>query len=141
MVDFSKYIKEAYKDLSEPDYGFVKAALNGDRYLEIGPEFVKMGFVVEDDTEPNTDVCRTLILSKEDSHLCIKLSFVGPFAAVFPLNDMVPAVESIVTVLSAYDLHIVQKDLLVQPYDINLLDVDADPTLYNALFSSDMIPV
>ncbi len=140
MTDFRKYILEAYKDLSEPDYWFVKTALDCDRYSQIGPEFVKIGFVVQDDTEPNTDVCRTMILSKDDGKACIKLSFVGPFAAVFALNDSW-SIKGIIGVLSAHGLQIVPRDILVQSYDIKLLGLDTDPTFYNVLFSSDVMPV
>lgn len=140
MFDFHTYILEPYKNLSEPDYNFVKTALRNDRYSEVGLEFNRLGFVVQDDTEPNTDVCRIFILSDNNIQACIKLSFVGPFAAVFLLNGKARRMGVILNLLDFHGFRIVPRDTFMQPHDISLFDLDSDTVLYNALFSYDAMP-
>lgn len=136
---FKKYILYAYSDLAEPDYRFVGAALGSAQYSEIGTAFVDKGFTVQDDTEPNTDVCRTLILSKDGGQACVKLSFVGPFAAVFILTRA-PSMQGISPALNAHGLEVLPNGVLVQPFGTDPFAGETNPVLYNLLFSWDSMP-
>jgi hypothetical protein len=140
MLDFDRYISDAYKDLENPDYSFVRLALENNLHSQIEARLEKIGFTVADDTEPNTDVCRTLIASADNKQFCIKLSFVGPFAAAFALNGSMSDMKEILDILEGSGFYILKSENLPEPYSIKLLDLDSDPTLYNALFSSDPIP-
>ncbi|XUY28404.1 hypothetical protein RMR21_014880 [Agrobacterium sp. rho-8.1] len=140
MVDFDRYISDAYKDLENPDYSFVRLALENNLHSEIEEKLKTIGFTVADDTEPNTDVCRTLIASADTKQFCIKLSFVGPFAAAFALTGSISDMKEILDSLENSGFSILENETLLTSYSINLLDLDSDPTLYNALFSSDPIP-
>jgi hypothetical protein len=88
MMKYDEYIRQAYKDLQEPDYGFVQGALSTGCYDDIGSALTEFGFSIVDDTEPNTDVCRTLIVAKDGFQAVVKLSFAGPFGAVFPCRGL-----------------------------------------------------
>jgi hypothetical protein len=121
MMDYNTHICDAYRDLREPDYTFVRGALKAGRHNAIGAALLQQGFSVVDDTEPNSDVCRALTVARDNFQAAVKLSFVGPFAAVFRLQG-------------------VPTNVLLQPYKIALLDLDEQPTVYNALFSTDPMP-
>jgi hypothetical protein len=134
------YIREAYKDLQQPDYGFVRMALQDGRYDDISSALTVMGFSVVDDTEPNTDVCRTLIVTDDDLQTVLKLSFAGPFAAIFRLKGDVEKVPSLVHLLDDRGISVLPHSALSEPYEIALPDLDGIPTLYSVLFSTDPMP-
>ncbi|SFA75998.1 hypothetical protein SAMN03159496_00197 [Rhizobium sp. NFR07] len=139
-MNYDSYIRQAYRDLQEPDYGFVREALDAGRYDDIRPGLTTVGFSVVDDTEPNTDVCRTLIVGKDDFQAAVKLSFAGPFAAVFRLQGTNEHLQRIISLLADRGMSVLTDDVLSQAYEISLLDLDEPPTVYNALFSTDPMP-
>jgi hypothetical protein len=140
IMNYDDYIREAYKDLQEPDYRFVGQALENGRYDDIASALTGIGFSVVDDTEPNTDVCRTLIVTKDELLAVVKLSFAGPFAAVFRLKGDARDLPRLVQFLDDRGISVLSQATLSEPYQIALFDLDDEPTLYSALFSTEPMP-
>lgn len=140
MLDFDRYIRDAYLDSENPSYQFVGEALKADRHKNISESFRHQGFEVEDDTDANSDVCRTLILPDDQKYIIVKLSFVGPFAAVFAPDASQAKVERIQRIIEENDLQILPREQLQKLCEIKLIDIDTQPTIYNALFSADDMP-
>ncbi|MFD1747378.1 hypothetical protein ACFSE1_18050 [Rhizobium helianthi] len=141
MLEFDRYIKDAYLDLNDPNYQFVGDALEAKRHGNISELFRHEGFEVEDDTDPNSDVCRTLILPVDGKYIVVKLSFVGPFAAVFAPGVPQTAIEKARKLIQENGLQVLDQEQLQQPCEIDLTDIDARPMIYNALFSTDDMPI
>lgn len=141
MLEFDRYIRDAYLDLNDPSYQFVGDALNADRHKNISELFRSEGFDVEDDTDPNSDVCRTLILPDDENYIIVKLSFVGPFAAVFADHVSQAKVERVQKIIEENNFQILPHKQLQKFYEAKLIDVDTKSTIYNVLFSADDMPI
>ncbi len=148
MTDPAAYVEQlrkCYGDLSSPRREFALEAAGREPFKGILDELSALGDVT-DDTDVNCDVCFTFIVDVE-SPLIVKLSMVGPYAAVLSFGRdglasrgmlLTPRnarhVDDIFTLLQYHGFILPTADVLQSSVPIAFPGGSQVATLYAALF-------
>ncbi|WP_156957937.1 hypothetical protein [Paracidovorax oryzae] len=135
-------IRKSYRDLQSPDYGFVNAAVRGDKYLKIFNNLSSYGNVT-DVTDLNDDVAFFWLLKPEGykEGFLLQLSMVGKYAVVVDLErsqDSCTVGKNLVRLLKSFGFYVFSYEELFE----HVCDELPGGNLYSWLFSDvGMIPV
>jgi len=140
-----------YKDFDNPDFHFVAREMQTSPLRSVLPELNALAARVKEDTEPNSDVSFGYIIANGTELLSLRLSMVGPYAALRriasdPPFDAIGSREDCRTdlELNVYDIvarraTILDRSTLQSRLKINLTNIEAaETTVYNALFTDSL---
>lgn len=143
------HIRAAYGSTAEPDFSFVQIAVRERPHQEL-IEKLQQDFRVQEDTDPNDDVSFGYLLAADSGSWLLRLSMVGPLAALFRLDEglnvaqvLTPArpdlhgmERRILTLVAESGFSTLGQDILEQPVSLKLFNTDPDDVrVYQALFS------
>ncbi|QSB14630.1 hypothetical protein JQS43_24730 [Natronosporangium hydrolyticum] len=149
--DIRHHLTRMFGSTPEPDYRLLREALASGPYQELIAALAAR-FTVDEDTDPNFDHGRCLLLQDDPQLWALDLSAVGPFAAFGRVElgwtrviepgqpDLDAAEQWVIAQLAAHDLRLLDRDVLELPVPLRLAHA-ADPRVYQALFSdTDLLP-
>jgi hypothetical protein len=148
-------ILSTYGSLDNPDFHRLRPSLDAPPFAELAAD-LRRNFTLDDDTDPNTDVARVLILRQGPRSWSISLSLVGPYACILRItrqhramtSELVqqpgaaPAEAELFEALSAHGFRMLPRAVLEAPVPLRLWATDPENVrVYQALFSdTDILP-
>ena len=148
--EIERCVLSAYTDRQEPSYAFVQPRRAEDPYADLRDSLGRL-CVLTDDTDLNTDVAECLLAAahSDSERIFLRLSYVGPFAAVFRLtpDGLALLLDPESTVLTQFEqaaldavksagVAVLGRGELERPIELMLEDSEAGSSpVYQALFS------
>lgn len=142
-----------YGSLEDPRFGFKREALKADPYRAL-IDTLKASFTLTEDTDINDDVSFGLVLQAPGGLRVLRLSMIGPYAALLrpaargayeAVDDATlanPAERRLRDVLRASGIELLDQATLSAPLPMELSNTPADRCrVYQALFvDADLLP-
>jgi hypothetical protein len=149
-------IESKYHSLVEPDFAFVKQALDKDPFKDLR-QILEQTFILDDYTDPNDDVSFVYNLHTAQGAVetwSLWLSMVGPYALfikhqagtvknVIDLHSDTPCAEEelVVNVCGQFHLILLDRAMLSKPVPLKLFVTEPENvTVFQALFSDRDLP-
>ena len=151
--EIDRSILQRYGSLEDPDFGFVQELLARDPCAGLR-EALATDFEVEEATDPNDDVCCSVVLRVGGRVWLLQQSLLGPYAVL--LRDCDGPSEVVADATATFDprerlvldlleragLQILDRATLERPVALELFNAEPDRVcVYQALFSdTDVLP-
>jgi hypothetical protein len=144
---------EKYGSLSSPEFFFVRKALDEDPFRGLIDELAS-DFQIEEDTDPNDDVSFGYLLTKDSKQWVLRISMVGPYAALFRMkrngggevveesSNVYVEERNIIQLVKQASIQFLTQAELEQPVEMNLSNTEPENVkIYQVLFSdTDFLP-
>ena len=149
LKDIKQSVAKSYKSLNEPNYDFVTAALATRPFEHVLAGLGSASVSVTEDTDPNDDVSFGFLVSEGDQQLVVRMSMVGPFAAILRLEadgervtvvELGPGLSSlergVIHVLTERGLTILDREVMSAQLNLKLFNTESnDVRVFQALFT------
>jgi len=146
-------MQQRYGSLENPRFDFVETAIDDRPYDALVRE-LDTHFSVEEDTDPNDDVSFGFLLRRDTRRWVLRLSMVGPYAALTRLRghrvflvdpdrtDLSDVEQEILGIVQAHGLTPIDQATLTVRVPLRLHNTDPENVrLYQALFTdTDWLP-
>lgn len=144
----------AYRDLTKPDFSWVKPKYQSQPYKKDILNLIENGFSVYEETDLNEDVSVNLHVRKNEEHYVLKLSLVEKYAILLHANlqgfyhiisyddiESSPVLKLLKKYLDREEIKLLDASIIELPIRIQLFNTEIeDTTFYNALFADEFAP-